>query len=1015
MSSQPAIETLLEDVRKDILRQRLPEATYRLQFHAGFTFRDACRLVPYLHDLGITDCYASPYLKARPGSRHGYDIQDHRSLNPEIGSEEDYNAWVDTLHAHGMGQILDIVPNHMGIGGGDNAWWNDVLENGASSPYADYFDINWFSYTPKLRGKVLLPFLGKPYGTALEAGELTVHYESGAFAIHYFDHRFPVAPCTYSQILGHRVDELEQLLGKEAPEFIEYQSVLTAITHLPPRWEPDPIHIQERQREKEVIKRRLVALTQSSPAVHEFVAGNVAIFNGQPGNPHSFDFMDELLNEQSYRLSSWHVAADEINYRRFFDVNDLAAISTERPEVFAGTHELVFRLLREKKLNGLRIDHPDGLYDPRQYLQRLQHQSLLQTAQAIVGSDPKYEDVPLNQLEPLLPQALAEQISPDSSLWRPLYVVVEKILGKGETLPEDWPVHGTTGYEFLNALNGLFVETDHAQNFTRAYERWTKVHRVFHHLVYCKKFLIMQVSLAGELHMLAQQLERLAQAHRWSRDFTLNSLRHALREIIACFPVYRSYISEEGLSKRDPRVIAAAVARAKRKNPAISASIFDFVRDTLLLKGLASATPEERANHHRFAGKFQQVTSPVMAKGLEDTAFYTYNRLLSLNEVGGNPETFGIAPEEFHEHNRERQRRWPRGLSPLSTHDTKRSEDVRARLNVLSELPRQWTKSLSRWNVINRRHRVKFEEGEVIVPDRNEEYFLYQTLLGAWPLEPYSREDYDKFVVRIQEYMQKAIHEAKEHTSWINPDSTHDEAVRQFVSRVLDESNNRRFLNDFREFQRRISDCGLFNSLAQTLLKITSPGVPDTYQGTELWDFSLVDPDNRRPVDYELRERLLGDLKEATERAGTDLRRLARELVDTRADGRVKLYLTWQALHCRRSHPGLFAEGEYLPIETAGSRSQNVLAFARQLSNHRAIVVVPRLITRLMPQAGDVPLGADAWDDTVLRLPGANNQQVYRNILTGERLTPRPLDGRRVLALAEIMANFPVALLFAQE
>jgi (1->4)-alpha-D-glucan 1-alpha-D-glucosylmutase len=1007
-------ETLLEKVSGQLCNQQhFPEATYRLQFHAGFTFRDAHRLAPYLHELGITDCYASPYLKAKPGSQHGYDIQDHRSLNPQIGSEEDYNAWVEALHAHGMGQILDVVPNHMGIGGSENAWWYDVLENGPSSPYAGYFDIDWNSYTPRLLGKVLLPFLGKPYGIVLEAGELTLHYEAGAFAIHYFEHRFPVAPCSYAKILSLRVAELEQRLGKEAPEFVEYQSILTAIGHLPPRGASEAAHIEERGREKEVIKRRLGTLSDSCPAVREFILQNVASFNGQVGDVHSFDLLDELLNEQAYRLSTWHVASDEINYRRFFDVNELAALSMERPEVFAATHELIFRLLREGKVNGLRIDHPDGLYNPKQYLERLQQQFVLQEARKLAESDAAFDSTSWDGLEPALVQALPRQATPDSSLWRPLYVIVEKILAKGEALPEDWPVYGTTGYEFLNALNGLFVEADHAQNFTRIYRLWTKCAPAFRNVVYSKKFLILQVSLSGELHMLAQQLDRLAQAHRWSRDFTLNSLRHALREIIACFPVYRSYISEEGVTKRDQFYVAAAVARARRKNPAISASIFDFVRDVLLLKGMESAGPEELEDLLRFAGKFQQVTSPVMAKGVEDTAFYTYNRLLSLNEVGGDPDQFGATIQEFHGHNRERQQRWPRALSATSTHDTKRSEDVRARLNVLSELPRQWQKSLSRWNLFNKRHRVP--DNEQVVPDRNEEYLLYQTLVGAWPLEPYSQEDYDKFVQRIQAYMQKAIHEAKEHTSWINPNPAHDDAVRTFVSRILDARKNRRFIDDVREFVRRISDHGMFNSLSQTLLKIALPGVPDIYQGTELWDFSLVDPDNRRPVDYELRAHYLQELQESAAQAGSELWRLARTLVDSRVDGRIKLYLTYQALRCRRSHPGLFSEGEYFAAETAGAKSEQVFAFARRLKGASAVVAVPRLVTRLMPQSGDLPLGPSAWQDTILRLPAEQDGHVYKNIFTGETLAARLEDGKETLALRDVLANFPVALLLAQE
>jgi (1->4)-alpha-D-glucan 1-alpha-D-glucosylmutase len=1018
MVDNALLETLFRKTVGDLAaRRRFPESTYRLQFHADFTFRDAEALAPYLDDLGVTDCYASPYLKSRPGSKHGYDISEHRVLNPHIGAEKDYDAFVAALHRRGLGQVLDVVPNHMGITGNENAWWNDVLENGPASPCAGYFDIDWYSAKPDLHEKVLLPLLGDPYGKVLEAGQLRLGYQAGTFTVHYWDHRFPVDPGTYGRILVHAVHELEQQLGAESGHFIEYQSVLTAITHLPPRSATDPVSVAERRREKEVIKRRLAALEKACPAVGDQVRRIVALFNGRPGHPHSFDLLDNLLNHQAYRLSFWRVAADEINYRRFFDVNELAAISMEKPEVFEATHELVLRLLAEGKINGLRIDHPDGLYDPQQYLERLQESYFLEVARQIFAADTEFRGRDWEEFEePLLARVrLTPPSGPDDLVHRPLYVLVEKILGKGEPVPAAWPVHGTTGYEFLNALNGLFVEADHATLFSRIYQRWANSEHTFHHLVYRKKFLILQVSLSSELHMLAHQLDRLSEKSRWSRDFTLNSLRHALRDIIAFFPVYRSYIRSHPIDQRDRYYVETAVNHAKQKNPAISASLFEFVRDMLLLRSPEGFTEVDRAEQRRFVGKFQQVTSPVMAKGVEDTAFYVYNRLLSLNEVGGDADQFGISVETFHRRNQERQARWPRSLSATSTHDTKRSEDVRARLNVLSEIPMEWQIALSRWNRLNRRLRIPWEGAWA--PDRNDEYLLYQTLVGAWPLEPAPPGELAEFVERIQAYMQKALHEAKVHTSWVNPNAAYDDAVRQFVARLLDPETNGRFLADFRAFQARISHYGLFNSLAQTLLKIAAPGVPDIYQGTELWDFSLVDPDNRRPVDYARRQKLLAGLKAALGRTGDGggepRLALARELTEHKEDGRIKLYVTRQALRCRREHPGLFTAGEYLPVEAVGRRRDHVCAFLRCRGNEQTLIVVPRLLTALAP-GGRPPLGPDVWQETGLLVPAPRPGRSWRNVFTGEELRPAGGNGQAPLPVAQVLAHFPVALLLAQ-
>jgi (1->4)-alpha-D-glucan 1-alpha-D-glucosylmutase len=1039
------IEDLLERTAQVLAQeQRLPEATYRLQFHKDFRFRDAEALAPYLRDLGVTDCYASPYLKARPGSQHGYDISDHRQLNPEIGTDEDYAAFSAALRANGLGQVLDVVPNHMGIVGNQNVWWNDVLENGQSSPYASFFDIDWHAIKPSLHDKVLLPILGDPYGKALESLQLQLHYDTGSFTVHYFDHIFPVSPCTYGKVLNHRIEELEASLGKGAEALLEYKSICTAVSHLPPHTAREPEKVAERQREKEVIKRRLAALTASSPEVRAFLEENVKRFNGQSGDPHSFDLLDDLLNAQPYRLSSWRVASDEINYRRFFDINELAALSMEKPEVFEATHELVLKLLRERHVTGLRIDHPDGLYDPRQYFERLQNHFVLETARRLVEADPAYQGTDWEEVRGPLLESIGRRradhgaerqergvgangrnghgngngsghgnghVAPPAPkagpLWRPLYVVVEKILGPEEHLPRDWPVYGATGYEFLFALNELLVDKESGTAFNRLYRRWTHNETTFRELVYQKKVQTLQVSLSSELNMLATQLDRLSEKNRWSRDFTLNALRRALREIIACFEVYRPYITGREVLHRDKVYVERAVAQAKRRNPAITGAHFDFVRDMLLLRHQDEAGPEDQAEQLRFVGKFQQVTSPVMAKGVEDTAFYVYNRLISLNEVGGDPKLFGTSVAAFHRRNADRVARVPHSLSATATHDTKRGEDTRARIDVLSEMPEAWGQALSRWSRLNRKHRLVREDE--VIPDRNEEYFLYQTLIGAWPLGPVTPEGHAQFVERIQAYMQKAMHEAKVHTSWINPNPTFDTGIRKFVGAVLDEGRSGRFLADLREFVGRVTHFALFNSLSQVLLKVASPGVPDVYQGTELWDFSLVDPDNRRPVDYGLRRRLLAEVDPGRAGVGGGLPAFARHLVEKREDGRVKLYTLAQALRARRDNPGLFSAGEYLPAHAPGERDDSVCAFARRHNGAWALAAAPRLLTHLVGP-GVLPLGPQVWRDALLEAPGLAPGARCRNVFTGEVLAATERGGRACLRLAEVFAHFPVAL-----
>jgi (1->4)-alpha-D-glucan 1-alpha-D-glucosylmutase len=1010
------LDVLLEQTWNLVAARRAqPESVYRLQFRQEFTFADAAALTPYLAKLGITHIYASPYFKARAGSPHGYDIVDHRQINPELGTEEDRQHWVNTLRQNGMGHILDFVPNHMGIGN-DNVWWQDVLENGPASPYAGFFDIDWFSPTrPELRGKVLLPVLGAPYGDVLESRQFTLEYHQGAFTLRYFDHRFPIAPQSYAKILGHRLDELEKMCAPDDPAWLEWQSILTAIQHLPDRLETDSRRIAEGLREKEIIKRRLAALTENHPTIQKHLDAVVADFNGVAGDARSFDRLDELLEQQAYRLSFWRVASDEINYRRFFDVNDLAAISTERDEVFETTHQMVFQWLAEGSIDGLRIDHVDGLYAPRQYLERLQQGYLMAVARRLRESEPLFRELDWASLEGPVRERLSDLLRDNRSRSEPppLYVVVEKILGNDERLSTDWAAFGTTGYEFLSHVNSFFVAPTR-DRLTQIYHEFLDDDPRFPEVAYQSKRLVLQSLMASELQMLAHQLDRLAQKHRWSRDFTRNTLRHVLREVIANFPVYRTYIEDDGVTETDRRTMMRAIRAARQRNPATSAALFEFVRCTLLQDPIhPNATEGEyKTEQRRFIGKFQQLTSPVVAKGIEDTAFYRFNRLLSLNEVGGDPDRFGITPTELHRFFAERQRTWPWALSTLATHDTKRGEDLRARLHVISEIPDEWRDSVFRWREWNRPHRLALDETEV--PDPNEEYFLYQTLVGAWPIEDFDETNryrspvaaaeflHSSFLPRIQEYMSKALNEAKVHSSWIRPDPEHDAVMRHFIARILDAEKSPEFFTDIRAFAQRLSHWGCFLSLAQTVLKLTATGVPDLYQGTELWDFSLVDPDNRRLVDYDRRRKLLDEF---LTRSSDDTLTLCRDLVARKEDGRLKLYVIWRCLQARRSRPGLFTLGDYYPLEVEGTYSQHAFAFGRRRESSEAIVVVPRWLVRLIHPP--LPPTGAVWEDTRLTRPDTPESALWIDLFTG-----RIRQGGSWL-LSELFADFPVAVLLS--
>ena len=944
----------------------IPSATYRLQFNRGFTFIQARGVVAYLDDLGISHCYSSPYFLASAESTHGYDIADHNQLNPAIGSREDYDAFVAELRQRGMGQIVDFVPNHMGIAESLNRWWMDVLENGPGSIYAPYFDIDWCPLKDELEGKVLLPILGDQYGRVLEKGELKLLFESGAFFVEYYATRLPLAPRTYSHILRHAleiatpgtsVDVLPVSVDDKAPDpgVNELRSILTALDHLPSRNELAPDKIAERLREKEVIKQRLEKLCGEQPEVSTAITTALREISGSAGVSRSFDSLDTLLGAQPYRLSYWKVAAEEINYRRFFDINSLAAIRMERKDVFDASHRFIFELIAAGAITGLRIDHVDGLWNPREYLEQLQ-------------------------------QRYASVFNLDHAD-KGLYLLVEKILIGSEQLRQDWPVHGTTGYDFTIQAISVFVDPAAEKSLTNTYNRFIGETIRFEDMVYEKKRQTMRLSLASEINVLGSILNRLSEQNRWFRDFTLNALTAAVREVIACFPVYRTYLAP-GLetSEEDRQIIHRAVAAAKRRNPALERSIFDFLREILLMKFPENIDAAALEEHVRFVLKFQQCTGPIMAKGLEDTAFYIYNRLVALNEVGGEPQKFGSSVESYHRLCLRRHADLPHAMLATSTHDTKRSEDVRTRIAALSEIPAEWKRALQRWKSANRR--LKRDVEGRFAPDANEEYLLYQMLLGTWPLHPMTEDERKGYVVRIQDYMTKAIKEAKLNSSWIEPNEAWDEAVRAFVLAVMEPGSRNRFLQAFIPLAEQIAELGAINSLSQLLLKCTAPGVPDIYQGTEIWDFSMVDPDNRRPVDYSERASLVSEIAKST----------PVEMLASWRSGAVKLFVTRTLLRFRRENPELFARGTYAPLELSGEFKDCCIAFRREWEGQVIIVAAPRLVSKV----GFPPLG-DLWKDTAI----AGTMPGLRNLFTGQGLPPTVSS----LPLSQVFAEFPVAVL----
>jgi (1->4)-alpha-D-glucan 1-alpha-D-glucosylmutase len=954
----------------------IPRATYRLQFHRGFTFADAIAVLPYLARLGVSHVYASPVFTARAGSTHGYDVVDPTAINPELGGEEGYAAFVAALKTHGLALMLDIVPNHMAVLDAPNPWWRDVLKHGRASRYADWFDIEWAPASEELRDKVLLPLLEAPYGDVLARGDIVAAFDAprGSFELRVGGERLPLDPREVARAL-----EPMARTADDPPAMAAWHMIAAALVALPASSDASDAARRARAARTATLEASLADLCAREPAVRARLDARIARLNGTPGDDASFDALHALIKAQPYRLAYWRMAGDEISYRRFVDVNALAGLRMERDDVFEATHARILAMVARGEVAALRVDHPDGLADPAAYFARLQRA--------------------------VRPPAEATHAGDYTSAGRrlPIYVVVEKILTGDEALPAPWPVHGTTGYDFAALTHALFVDGASAARFERLYRAFTRIEVAFADVAVQARRAVMRSSLASDVVTLATRLTRLAKADRHTCDHTYLGLHEAIVDIAAHFPVYRTYVGEGGASAVDRAVVDAALAGATR-HPITGPGACDFVASTLV------AAPPADASRHALARavvtRVPQLTPPVMAKGIEDTAFYVYDRLVSLNDVGSDPRRFGVSARAWHAAMAARARHWPHALLASTTHDSKRAEDVRARLAALAGMPAEWRLALRRWRRLNARHKRHVDDR--MAPSANDEYLLYQTLLGAWPLALPDAPARDAWRERVQRFMLKSAREAKLHTSWIHPHAAYEDALARFIDAILDPATGAAFLDDFLPAQARLARFGSYNGLAQTLLKLAAPGVPDFYQGSELWDLRLVDPDNRGPVDFGAREAALGDVLSIDLDAPGAAARV-RALCGTLDDGRAKLHVIARALALRARMPDLFAVGAYAPLRVTGARTAHVVAFARTLGDDALVAVVPRLCVRLLDgDAERLPLGEDVFGDTAVALPGAPRR--WRNALTGASLT---LDAAPQALLADLLADFPVALLEA--
>lgn len=956
-------------------------ATYRLQLHGHLAFDQARKLVPYLAQLGISTLYLAPIFRANPGSTHGYDVVDHELLDPALGTEEDFAALAAAASEHGMSILVDLIPNHMGIHERHNRWWREVLQNGACTPYANFFDIDWFPPKLSQEGKVLLPILGEQFGSVLESQNLELIQHEREFAIRYADRIFPTDPRSWKTILEGIRDALDPA-AESAELAASIELILERVRAMPTTLLGDEFSIRQRTKLSEDIKQRWAELCDKR-SIAFAVEETLKNINGTAGNSSSFDRLEALLEAQPYRLCYWRVATDEINYRRFFDVDSLAAIRVEEPAVFDAVHRKVLSYIERGWISGLRCDHLDGLADPQAYLDKL----------SICANE-----------------ALAKARDAGHAAPGRPYLLVEKILGAGEALPREWPIDGTTGYEFLNTLTALQLDPQGIRPLRRIYDEFLDDSPRYPQILHDSKRTILGASLSSELIVLAHQLSRLAERQRSSRDFTRPALQRALREIVACFPVYRTYF-RPGLSEtreQDRRHLQMAVREAKRRLTTTDPSYFDFIESLLLEQDTATISEELRVLRSQFIIKFQQVTGPVTAKGLEDTAFYRFYPLASLNEVGGHPNHGALTVAEFHRELEDRAANWPRAMLTTSTHDTKRGEDMRARLNVLSEVPQQWGDAVRQWRDLNAPVRQPIEGEETPTP--NEEYLIYQTLVGTWPLEPQSRHEWQTYRQRIVTYFEKALREAKTHTSWLHPNQRHEASVFHFIETIIGDGNTS-FAKALNEFVPQLASEGFLNGLAQCTLKMCAPGVPDFFQGSELWDFRLVDPDNRRPVDFEQRTKLLAQLQAA---AKADLPQLARELLTNWPDERIKLHTIARTLNFRREHPNLF-QGDYIPLVCQGTRELQQTAFARTDHREWLVCVTPRRCwpawqePAFDPVEGKWPL-AEWWRGTELVMPTAAPRR-WRHLLSGTEVETQTGDSGPTLALRTLLSSFPVAIL----
>ncbi|MFW6185810.1 MAG: malto-oligosyltrehalose synthase [Halobacteriota archaeon] len=920
-----------------------PISTYRIQFNPSFGFEHVREVISYLSDMNISSIYASPIFKPREGSTHGYDIVDPNQLNPELGTQEEFEILCDELNEFHMGWLQDIVPNHMAYDR-QNELLMDIMESGEDSKYYSFFDIQWDHPYESIKGKILAPFMGDFFGESLERGEIRLDYGQNGFFINYFDLSFPLKIDSYATILSHGLRNLKRKIG-EHPDYTKFLGILYVL-----RTHPDG---EEEYDKPGFVKRMLWELYTKNEDIKDFIDHNVLLFNGTVGESQSFELLETLLREQLFRLSFWKVASEEINYRRFFSINELICLRVEDEEVFNYTHSLVLDMLKKGKFSGIRVDHIDGLYDPTDYLRRLREKAD--------------------------------------------YVIVEKILEPEEELPSFWPVEGTTGYEFIYYVNNLFCRRENEREFDRIYSSFTGMNKSYSELLLEKKRLIIGKHMAGDVENLALLLKNISSKYRHGSDKTLYGIKRALVEIMAQFPIYRTYTSSTASREKDREFIKEAIRKARRKIPDLQHEL-NYIQDFLLLELWTSLSEEEKEQFIHFVMRFQQFTGPLMAKGFEDTFLYVYNRFISLNEVGGEPIKFGISIESFHEFNKKRTKN-PHTLNATSTHDTKRGEDVRARLNVLSEMPQEWEESMKEWAEINR-SKKKVVEGEE-VPDKNDEYFLYQTLVGAYPFD----NELSEFTQRIKDYVIKAIREAKVHTAWIKPDSDYEEAFVSFVDDILEPGDDNQFLSAFLPFVKKVSYPGIFNSLSQTLIKITAPGVPDFYQGTELWDLNLVDPDNRRPIDFEKRKKLLQQISERE-----DTLELIQELLSSYRDGRIKLFLIQRALKARKENMEVFQKGDYVPLEVKGKYQDHIIAFARAKGERWAVTVAPRFVSGLagVNEMGEKYYPLDSiWEDTHIVIPAG--LKPLKDSITGIEL-----DGDEKLMVRDALKYFPVALILGE-